>query len=67
MEKAKSSKSRPSDASKTSPKASPKTSDASKHKNMHSERLIPTPEPQDRDDIVSTPHVDDDPESYRLT
>jgi hypothetical protein len=43
---------------------SPKSKD---HKAMHPEREIPASEPAERAAIFPATHIDDDPESYRLT
>ena len=45
----------------------PQTSKKPGHKATHEERPIPIPEPTDRAEILPTTHIDDDPESYRLT
>ena len=49
---------------KASKRQAPKAPD---HKNMHQETVIPPEEPAQRAEILPTTHVDDDPESYRLT
>jgi hypothetical protein len=44
-----------------------KSPDSKNHKAMHPEREIVPDEPAERADILPTTHIDDDPESYRLT